>query len=82
MPLLTAYGAVAVSLMLLFYALEHRSSWFIAAFAAACLASSSYGFLQGAWPFGVVEFIWSIVALRRWLHARGNRSTTRVPTDS
>ena len=52
--------------MLVFYALEDPSAWFILAFAGACLASSAYGFLQGAWPFGVVEFIWSGVAVRRW----------------
>jgi hypothetical protein len=69
---LTLFGAIAVSCMLLFYALEHRSTWFILAFACACLASSAYGFLQGAWPFGVVEFIWSIVALRRWQIARSS----------
>jgi hypothetical protein len=63
---LTLFGALAVTAMLVFYALEARSGWFIVAFAAACLASSAYGFLQGAWPFGVVELIWSGVALRRW----------------
>ena len=56
--------------MLLFYALEARSPWFVAAFAGACLASSVYGFLQGAWPFGVIELVWSGVALRRWWIAR------------
>ena len=66
MDVLTAFGALAVAAMLLFYALEERSPWFVLAFAAACLASSVYGFLQGAWPFGVVELIWSGVALRRW----------------
>jgi hypothetical protein len=63
---LTLFGATAVALMLLFYALEPRSAHFVLAFAGACLASSVYGFLQGAWPFGVVEAIWSLVALRRW----------------
>jgi hypothetical protein len=67
---LTLFGAIAVSCMLLFHALEHRTTWFIRAFACACVASSAYGFLQGAWPFGVVEFIWSIVALHRWYTAR------------
>ena len=66
MTSLSAFGALAVSAMLLFYALESRSPWFVLAFAAACLASSAYGFLQGAWPFGVVELIWSGVAARRW----------------
>ena len=66
MDLLTLFGAVAVSLMLLFYALEHRAPVFVLAFAAACAASSIYGFAQGAWPFGVVEAVWTMVALRRW----------------
>lgn len=68
---LTLYGALAVSAMLLFYALEARSGWFVLAFAGACVASSAYGFMQGAWPFGVVELIWSGVAFRRWWTRRG-----------
>ncbi|MBI5283758.1 MAG: hypothetical protein HY874_01575 [Chloroflexi bacterium] len=56
--------------MLLFYALEGRAAAFVLLFAAACLASAAYGFLQGAWPFGVVEVIWSGVALRRWQQHR------------
>ena len=63
---LTIFGVVAVASMLLFYALEERSPWLVLAFAGACLASSAYGFLQGAWPFGIVEAIWSGVAVRRW----------------
>ena len=63
---LTAFGLVAVTLMLLFYALERRSRWYILAFAGACLLGSAYGFLQGAWPFGIVEAVWSIIAFRRW----------------
>ncbi|MGD0411414.1 MAG: hypothetical protein ABSC18_06895 [Verrucomicrobiota bacterium] len=63
---LTLFGLFAVTAMLVFYALETRSRWFILAFAAACVLGSIYGFLQGAWPFGVVEAIWSGVALRRW----------------
>jgi len=66
MDALTLFGALAVSAMLLLYALEARSAWFVVAFAGACLASSAYGFLQGAWPFGVVELVWSVIALRRW----------------
>ena len=68
MDILTVFGAVAVGLMLAFYAFEDRSPWFVLAFAGACLASSAYGFLQGAWPFGIVELVWSGVALRRWWH--------------
>jgi presenilin-like A22 family membrane protease len=66
MDALTVFGALAVGAMLVFYALEARSAWFVVAFAGACVASSAYGFLQGAWPFGVVELIWSAIALRRW----------------
>jgi hypothetical protein len=63
---LDLFGLFAVSLMLLFYALEKRSRWFILGFAGACALGSLYGFLQGAWPFGLVEAIWALVALRRW----------------
>ena len=52
--------------MLVFYALEARSHLFVLAFAAACLAASGYGFLQGAWPFGLAEAVWAGVAVRRW----------------
>jgi hypothetical protein len=63
---LSLFGLAAVSLMLAAYALEERSPWFILGFAAACCLGSIYGFLQGAWPFGLVEAIWAFVALRRW----------------
>lgn len=63
---LTAFGLFAVSAMLICYAFESRSHWFVLGFAVACALGSVYGFLQGAWPFGVVEAIWSAVALRRW----------------
>jgi hypothetical protein len=66
MDALTLFGLVAVGLMLIFYALENRSSWYVLSFAGSCALGSAYGFLQGAWPFGLVEAIWSIVALRRW----------------
>ena len=74
MDALTLFGALAVTAMLLFYALEARSAAFVLAFAGACLASSAYGFLQGAWPFGVVELVWSGVALRRWWNWRPVRA--------
>lgn len=66
MDILTAFGLFAVSAMLLCYALEDYSPWLVLAFAGSCALGSTYGFLQGAWPFGVVEAIWSVVALRRW----------------
>ena len=66
MDALTAFGLLAVTAMLIFYALEDRSPWFILAFAGACALGSVYGFLQGVWPFGVVEAIWAGVAAWRW----------------
>ncbi len=73
MDALTLFGLVAVSLMLIFYALEVRSPWLVQAFAGACALGSAYGFLQGAWPFGVVEAIWALVALRRWMRLQASR---------
>lgn len=67
---LSLFGLFAVTAMLVSYAFEKRSRWFILAFAGSCLLGSAYGFLQGAWPFGLVEAIWSLVALRRWWLAR------------
>jgi hypothetical protein len=63
---LTLYGVLAVGFMMLMYALERRGPGFVLAFAVGCVASSIYGFLAGTWPFGVVELIWSAIALRRW----------------
>jgi hypothetical protein len=70
---LSLFGLVSVSVMLIFYALEDRSPWFILAFGFGCVLASIYGFLQGAWPFGVVEAIWSVVAVRRWYRASRRR---------
>ena len=66
MNALTAFGLFAVTAMLVSYALERRSPWFTLAFAGACVLGSTYGFLQGAWPFGLVEAIWAVVALNKW----------------
>jgi hypothetical protein len=71
--MLNAFGLLAVTLTLLFYALEDRSPAFVLAFAGGCLASAVYGFLQGAWPFGLIEIAWTTVALRRWLERRRSR---------
>ena len=70
MDALALFGLFAVSAMLACYALESRSHWFVLLFAGACALGSAYGFLQGAWPFGLVEAVWSVVALRRWLSVR------------
>ena len=66
MSALSLFGLAAVTAMLVFYALEDRSPWFVLAFAAACALGSAYGFLQGAWPFGLVEAVWAGVAVYRW----------------
>ncbi len=66
MDWLAAFGLFSVTAMLVFYALEDRSSGYILAFAGACVLASAYGFLQGAWPFGLVEAVWAAIAFRRW----------------
>jgi hypothetical protein len=70
--LLTAYGVSALTFMMLMYALERRGRSFIALFALGCLLSSIYGFLAGAWPFGVIEAIWCLIALRRSISLGAN----------
>ena len=70
MTLLSAFGLLAVTAMLITYALEERSAWFVLAFAISCLLGSMYGFLQGAWPFGLVEAVWSAIAVKRWWSRR------------
>ena len=62
----TVFGIIALTFMMVMYALEKRGRGFILAFAVGCALSSTYGFLSGAWPFGVVEAIWCVIALQRW----------------
>lgn len=79
---LSLFGLAAVSFTLLCYAMESGSHWWTLGFAAGCVLGSIYGFLQGAWPFGVVEVIWTIVSFRRWLVMRRcgtTRLTARLP---
>jgi presenilin-like A22 family membrane protease len=78
MDAITTFGLFAVIAMLVFYALEDRSAWYVLAFAGACALASIYGFLQGAWPFGMVEAIWALIAIRRW-QLRASTARTRMP---
>jgi hypothetical protein len=70
MSKLTLFGLFSVTAMVVFYALERRHRAFILAFSAACILGSIYGFLQGAWPFGVIELVWSAIAFSRWRQAK------------
>ncbi len=70
MDALTLFGLSALAAMLLFYTFEDVSHWCVLGFAVCCALASLYGFLQGAWPFGVVEAIWTVVALKRWQKRR------------
>ena len=63
---LTLFGVVALTFMMAMYALEGRHRGFVAAFALGCALSSAYGFASGAWPFGVIEALWTLIALRRY----------------
>jgi hypothetical protein len=70
----SAFGLFAVTAMVVCYALETRSPWFIMGFAVSCLLGSIYGLLQGAWPFGLVEAVWAVIAVVCW--------RTRITTQS
>ncbi len=72
----TIFGIAALTFMLVTYALEHRGPRFVIAFAIACALSSAYGFLSGAWPFGVVEIVWAGVAIRRFRGIPRSRAST------
>jgi hypothetical protein len=74
--MLTAFGAAALTFMMLMYALESRHRRFVLAFACGCLLSSAYGFLAGTWPFGVVELIWAGIAIRRYKSIAANADRT------
>ncbi len=73
MDALSLFGLCAVTAMLLCYALEDRGADFVLAFAGACALGSAYGFLQGAWPFGIVEAAWAAIAARRWQKRTADR---------
>ena len=75
--LITAYGVVAVTFMMVMYTLEPRAPLFVLLFALGCALSSSYGFLSGAWPFGVVEGIWCFIALSRYIVVRETGTSDR-----
>jgi hypothetical protein len=68
--MLTAFGVVVLTFMTLMYAPERRGPRFVLAFACGCALSGAYGFLAGTWPFGVVEAVWSVIALRRFGQGR------------
>lgn len=77
---LTLFGVVAVSIMVVCYALERRSHWYTLGMSACCVAASVYGFLAGTWPFGVLEGVWAIIAFYKWLDRRPDRR--RIMSDS
>ena len=77
--MLTAFGAAAVTFMMLMYALESRSNRFVLAFGCGCLLSSAYGFLAGTWPFGVVEAIWAVIGFRRYDQVRKDSRRASPP---
>jgi hypothetical protein len=74
---LTAFGVVVLTFMMLMYALERRGRGFVLAFAVGCVLASLYGFLAGTWPFGVVELIWAGIAARRYVRLRREQDGSR-----
>ena len=79
--MITAFGTVALTFMMAMYALEQRHPRYVLAFAAGCALSSCYGFLSGAWPFGVVEAVWALIALRRYADTPGRVTGHREQHD-
>jgi hypothetical protein len=79
--MLTVFGVVVLTFMMLMYALERRNRLFVLAFAVGCVLSSVYGFLAGTWPFGVVELIWAVIALRRFSTLGADRALARATRD-
>lgn len=77
MTLVTIFGVVALTFMMVMYGLERRNRYFVLAFAVGCLLSSAYGFLSGAWPFGAVEFAWCVIALGRYRSRRIDEAASR-----
>jgi hypothetical protein len=70
--MLTAFGVLVLAFMMAMYALERRGPRFVLAFAVGCALSSVYGFLAGTWPFGIVEAIWTVIAVRRYSGLRAD----------
>jgi amino acid transporter len=64
--MLTIFGFIAVTIMMLSYTLESRSKWYVLIFAAASAATALYSALAGVYPITVVEAIWALIALRRF----------------
>jgi len=79
---LTAFGVVVLTFMMLMYALERRGPRFVLAFAVGCVLASVYGFLAGTWPFGVVELIWAAIAWRRWAQLAAGPSPAAAGSSS
>lgn len=71
------YGALVLAIMMVFYAFEGRNPRFTLYFAVTCVFSSAYGFLSGAWPFGVIEIIWTVISLRRYFNLKNGKN--KVP---
>ena len=74
--MLTLFGSIAVATMLLSYWLEYRSKWFILIFAAGCAATATYTLIEEVYPITVIEFLWALVALRRFLGRRRREAVT------
>jgi hypothetical protein len=77
---ITAFGIAALTFMMAMYALEPRDRRFVLAFALGCALSSAYGFASGAWPFGVVEAVWMVIALRRYAAGSSHSPTSEGGT--
>ena len=73
LSILNILGAIDLAVMMAFYALEPKSRTYTHLFGLTCIGSSTYGFLSGTWPFGVIEAVWTVIALRKYLKLRNGK---------
>ena len=65
--MLTLFGSIAVSIMFLSYWTEERSKWLVLVFALGSALTSLYSGLAEVYPITVIEGMWALVALRRFI---------------
>lgn len=71
--ILNILGAADLAIMMAFYALEPKSRTYTLLFGLSCIGSSAYGFLSGTWPFGVIEAVWTFIALRKYVKLKNGK---------
>jgi hypothetical protein len=74
---LAAFGLLAATGILVWCTFWSRSPFIALAVVAMCVLASITRFMHDAWLLGVMEAVWAVIAIRRWL-----RLTAGAPTKS